>query len=662
MPAEPIRPGSDDGDIPSASGADAAYRAEYSEWRDDPVGFWATRAQAVDWFVPPRTTFDPAAGVYGRWFPDGVCNTCHNALDRHVAGGRGGQVALIHDSPMTGTVRRLTYAALLREVKAFSCVLQDFGVGRGDAVVITMPMVPEAAVAMLACARLGVVHSVVFGGFAARELGARIDDVCPKLVLTASCGLEPNKTVALKPLADRAIELSRHKPAATIVLQRPMLRADLTPNRDHDWRTLQDAALAEVDAGRDAPCAPLRATDPLYVLYTSGTTGRPKGVVRDTGGHMVALLYAIEAVYGVRAGEAFFAASDLGWVVGHSFIVYGPLLKGGTGILYEGKPTGTPDAGAFWRLIAEHEAVSAFAAPSAIRAIRRGDPDGILPARHDLSRFRALFVSGEHADAATVEWARRALGKPVLDQWWQTEIGWPIAANPLGLGGPLDVPLGAPGVAMPGHRVEVLGPDGRSVPAGETGTVALRLPLAPGALPTLWNADARFRDSYLAEFPGWYTTADAGRIDANGVVSILGRTDDVINVAGHRLSTAEMEDVLAGHPAVAECAVVGARDPMKGAVPVGVVVLKSGPAVDRDAVAAALIALVREAIGPVAAFRRVVFVQRLPKTRSGKVLRATIKHILDGEPFEVPATIEDPDVLGEVADAVSRTASSERAG
>ncbi|GGE10007.1 acyl-CoA synthetase [Aureimonas endophytica] len=636
--------------FPKLAAERGGYAAAYARWKADPLGFWMERALlGVDWFERPRTAFDPEAGPYGRWFPDGICNTCHNALDRHVAAGRGERVALIHDSPVTGTLRRLTYAGLLREVKAFAATLAGFGIGKGDRVVIYMPMVPETAIAMLACARLGAIHSVVFGGFAARELAHRIDDVRPKLIVTASCGIEPSRTVAYKPLADRALELARHPPGAMIVLQRPQLAAELRPGRDHDWHALQDAALA---AGADVPCTPLAATDPLYVLYTSGTTGRPKGVVRDNGGHMVAIAYALEAVYGVKPGETFFAASDLGWVVGHSFIVYGPLVQGGTGILYEGKPVGTPDAGAFWRLIAEHGAVSAFTAPSAVRAIRREDPDGLLPGRYDLSRFRALFVSGEHADAATVDWARRALGKPVLDQWWQTEIGWPIAANPLGLG-ILDVPVGQPGVAMPGHRLDVLGPDGTVLPPGRTGTIALRLPLAPGALPTLWNADSRFRDTYLAEFPGYYSTSDAGRLDASGIVSVLGRTDDVINVSGHRLSTGEMEDVVAAHPAVAECAVVGAHDELKGAVPVGFVVPKLGIAETEAAIREALVAAIREAIGPVAAFRRVVFVARLPKTRSGKVLRGTLRQILDGTPFEVPATIEDPAVLPEIAAALA---------
>ncbi|WP_152044568.1 AMP-binding protein [Aureimonas psammosilenae] len=622
-----------------------SYRRAYDGWAADPLRFWAGRAKGIDWFEAPRRIFEPDAGPYGRWFPDAVCNTCHNALDRHVAAGRGTRVALIHDSPVTGSKQHFTYARLLSEVKAFAAVLKRFGVGKGDRVVIYMPMVPEAAVAMLACARIGAVHSVVFGGFAARELAHRIDDVAPKLLLTASCGIEPARVVPYKPLADKAVEMSRHPPQATIVLQRPELQADLMPGRDHDWRQLQAEAQM---AGGDVLCTPLLATDPLYVLYTSGTTGRPKGIVRDNGGHMVAITYALEAVYGVRPGETFFAASDLGWVVGHSFIVYGPLIAGGTGILYEGKPTGTPDAGAFWRLIAEHGAVSAFTAPSAVRAIRREDPDGILPACYDLSRFRALFMSGEHSDTATVGWARKALRKPVLDQWWQTEIGWPIAANPLGLG-PLDIPVGRPGVAVPGHRLEVLDAEGKPVPANETGTIALKLPLAPGALPTLWNADERFRQTYLAEFPGYYSTSDAGRMDENGVVSVLGRTDDVINVSGHRLSTGEMEDVLSAHRSVAECAVVGARDELKGEVPVGLVVVKPGENAPLEEIAAGLVSAIREAVGPVAAFRRVVFVERLPKTRSGKILRGSIRRILDGEAFDVPATIEDPAALEEIA-------------
>ncbi len=624
------------------------FEQTYASWQRDPAAFWLDAARAIDWVTAPRIGFDPAQGPYGRWFPDGVCNTCHNALDRHVAAGRGGQAAILHDSPVTGAKRTITYAELLAEVEACAATLQDLGVGKGDRVILYMPMVPEALVGMLACARIGAVHSVVFGGFAARELATRIDDAAPRVILSASCGIEPTRTVAYKPLLDEAIRLAVHKPDACVILQRPQLEADLVPGRDHDWAALRDAA-----TGRRVACTPVAATDPLYILYTSGTTGRPKGVVRDNGGHMVALRWTMSAIYGMAPGEVFWTASDVGWVVGHSYIVYAPLLAGCTTVLYEGKPVGTPDAGAFWRVVEEHGVRVLFTAPTALRAIRKQDPDAALLRRHDLGGFRALFLAGERADPDTLRWAERILGVPVIDHWWQTETGWPIAANPLGIEH-LPVKAGSPTLPMPGYAVEVLDVDGRPVPRGEMGTIAIKLPLPPGALPTLWNADGRFRDSYLAEFPGWYSTADAGTMDADGYLFVMGRTDDVINVAGHRLSTGAMEEVVALHPAVAECAVIGVQDALKGEVPCGFVILKDGAAGDPAEIEREVVRLVRDTIGPVAAFGRVVVVDRLPKTRSGKILRATMKRIVQDEPYTMPATIEDTAALDEIARVAPR--------
>ncbi|BDA82696.1 propionyl-CoA synthetase [Aureimonas sp. SA4125] len=632
---------------------ESRYHAVYAEWQADPEGFWLAQAKAIDWLDAPTKAFDADAGVYGRWFPDASCNTCFNALDRHVASGRGDQTAIIHDSPVTGTQRRLSYRELLGEVMALASSLGDLGVEKGDRVIIYMPMVPEAAIAMLACARLGAVHSVVFGGFAARELATRIDDCRPKAVLSASCGIEPGRTVAYKPLLDKAIELASHKPEATIILQRPQLEAAMTEGRDHDWAALRDKAMAEIAAGRAVPCTPVKATDPLYILYTSGTTGQPKGVVRDNGGHMVALFWSMEALFGVSAGEVWWAASDVGWVVGHSYIVYGPLLKGCTAVLFEGKPIGTPDAGTFWRLIAEHKVAALFTAPTAIRGIRKEDPEGELPGRHDLSAFRTLFLAGERADTETIRWAERALGVPVIDHWWQTESGWPIAINPAGLG-LLPVKYGSPGVAVPGYDIQILDEDGIPLGRGAMGAIAIRLPLPPGALPTLWNADDRFRAAYLETFPGYYATADAGLIDEDGYLCVMGRTDDVINVAGHRLSTGEMEEAVSTHPAVAECAVIGMRDELKGELPCGFVVLKNSNRLSAEAIQDEVVALVRERIGPVAAFRRVIVVDRLPKTRSGKILRGTMKKIVDRDAFDLPATIEDAGALDEIERALGR--------
>jgi propionyl-CoA synthetase len=633
------------------------YQATYDRWRRDPDAFWMQAAAAVDWFEPPTVAFDPASGVYGRWFPDAVCNTCHNALDRHVAEGRADQPALIHDSPVTGAKRTLTYAELLREVQAFALVLRDLGVEAGDRVVLYMPMVPEALIGMLACARIGAVHSVVFGGFAARELATRIDDAAPKVVLSASCGIEVNRVVAYKPLLDEALLLARHRPQGCVILARDRLAADLASGRDHDWGALREEALSALDDGRPSPCARLAATDPLYILYTSGTTGRPKGIVRDNGGHMVALRWTMETIYNMAPGETFWAASDVGWVVGHSYIVYGPLLHGCTTVLYEGKPVGTPDAAAFWRVATEHGVKVLFTAPTAIRAIRKEDPDGLLVARHDLPGLRALFLAGERADPETIRWAERLLGVPVIDHWWQTETGCAVAANPLGLER-LPVKLGSPAVPMPGYAIQILGGDGTPVERGAMGSIALEMPLPPGAAVTLWNADERFRDSYLAALPGFYNTADAGSLDEDGYVWVMGRTDDVINVAGHRLSTALMEETVAAHPAVAECAVVGCRDDLKGEVPCGLIVLKSGVSTSPEDIADEVVGLVREHIGPVAALKRVVVVERLPKTRSGKILRATIKRIVDGETYTAPATIEDSSVLAEIERVLAPSLSS----
>ena len=620
------------------------YHELYARSLADPEGFWAEAAQEIDWIEPAKTIFDPTGGAYGRWFAGAVVNTCHNALDRHVANGRAGQVALIHDSPLTGTVTRFTYAELLKEVQTLAAVMQDFGVAKGDRVILYMPMVPEAVVAMLACARIGAVHSVVFGGFAARELATRIDDARPKLIFSASCGIEPGRIVHYKPLLDEAIKLAAAKPSACIILQRPQVSCDLKPLRDHDWAGLRQAALA---AGRLAPCVPVLATDPLYILYTSGTTGVPKGVVRDNGGHLVALKWSMFNLYGVNPGEVWWCGSDIGWVVGHSYIVYGPLFHGATSIMYEGKPVGTPDAGAFWRVISEHGAVAFFTAPTAFRAIKKEDPDGRLIRTYDLSRLRTLFLAGERADPATVEWAEAQLKVPVIDHWWQTETGWCIAGNPVGLG-MLPVKHGSPTVPMPGYQVEVVDEAAKPLPAGTMGSIVIRLPMPPGCLPTLWQQDARFKESYLSEFPGHYKTSDAGYKDEDGYVFVMGRTDDIINVAGHRLSTGGMEEILASHADVAECAVLGIKDAIKGEVPCGFLVLKAGVTRPPEEIEREIVALVREKLGPVAAFKLAITVGRLPKTRSGKILRGTIKKIADREPWSMPATIEDSRVLDEI--------------
>jgi len=624
------------------------YAEAYQRSCRDPEGFWADAAADIDWIRPADKVFDPQAGIYGRWFVGALCNTCFNAVDRHVAGGRGDQAALIYDSPVTASKRTFTYAQLQHEVAVLAAVLKDLGVERGDRVILYMPMVPQAVIAMLATARIGAIHSVVFGGFAAHELATRIDDAKPKLLLCASCGIEAGRVVTYKNLVDEAIRLAAFKPQACLVLQRPQAEAALIAGRDHDWAALRAAAIT---AGKSAACVAVAATDPLYILYTSGTTGRPKGVVRDNGGHMVALRWSMQHLYGVAPGEVYWAASDIGWVVGHSYIVYAPLLHGCTTILYEGKPVGTPDAGAFWRVIAEHRCVALFTAPTAFRAIKKEDPDAKHLSRYDLAAFRALFLAGERADPDTVKWAERILGVPVLDHWWQTETGWAIVGNPVGLG-MLPVKYGSPTVAMPGYQIEIIDEAGKRSAPNRMGSIAVKLPLPPGCLPSLWEQDERFIESYLADFPGHYKTADAGFKDEDGYLYIMGRTDDIINVAGHRLSTGGMEEVLSSHPDVAECAVIGVKDAVKGEVPCGFVVLKAGVAREPQAIEQEIVGLVRNTIGPVAAFKIVLVVERLPKTRSGKILRGTMKKIADGDPWSLPATIDDPGILDEIAVAL----------
>ncbi len=623
------------------------YHEVYAGWKADPEGFWADAARDIDWIKPWDKVFDKVDGL-DRWFVGAECNTCWNCVDRHVEAGRGDQAAIIYDSPITGAKRTYTYAQLLDEVSAFAQVLADKGAARGDRVIIYMPMVPEAAIAMLACARIGAIHSVVFGGFAATELATRINDANPRLIVSASCGIEPGRVIAYKPLLDEAISLAKVKPAGTIVLQRDQVTAELKDGYDHDWQSCVDAVKAE---GRKADCVAVKATDPLYILYTSGTTGQPKGVVRDNGGHMVALKWSMSAMYGVKPGEVYWAASDVGWVVGHSYIVYAPLLHGCTTILFEGKPVGTPDAGTFWRVISEHKAVCLFTAPTAFRAIKKEDPKGEFIGKYDLSHFRTLFLAGERADPDTIQWAQAVLDRPVIDHWWQTETGWTIAGNPVGLG-TLPVKLGSPAVPMPGYEIQVLDEGGHEVPRGKLGAVCVKLPLPPSCLPTLWNADERFRKSYLNTFPGYYETSDAGYMDEDGYLYIMARTDDIINVAGHRLSTGGMEEVLSSHPDVAECAVVGVADKLKGQLPVGFIVLKKGVNKTNDSVEGECVKLVRDKIGAVAALRTVMVVARLPKTRSGKILRATVRSIADGADWKMPATIDDPVILDELTVAM----------
>ncbi|MCA0328818.1 MAG: propionyl-CoA synthetase [Actinobacteria bacterium] len=620
----------------TAATGTGAYKAAHERSLADPEGFWREAAAAIDWDVEPPQVLDRSDAPYYRWFTGGRLNTCWNALDRHVEAGHGDRLALVYDSPVTGTAASFTYTELLDAVARFAGVLRDLGVEKGDRVLVYMPMVPEAVVAMLATARLGAVHSVVFGGFAPHELAIRIDDATPKVVVSASCGIEPGRVVEYKPMLDKALEQAEHKPTATVILQRPQAVAEMGAN-DHDWAEL--AATAD-----PAGCVMVDAIDPLYVLYTSGTTGKPKGIVRDNGGHAVALAWSMANVYGIGPGDVFWAASDVGWVVGHSYIVYAPLLTGATTVVYEGKPVGTPDASAFWRVIATYGVKALFTAPTAIRAIKKEDPSAALREGHDLSSLQTLFLAGERLDPDTYHWASDILGIPVIDNWWQTETGWPIAANPRGLE-PLPIKPGSPSVVMPGYDVRVLDERGLPVPAGQEGNISIRLPLPPGTLPTLWNDDKRYVDSYLSVFTGYYATGDGGYIDEDGYVFVMGRTDDVINVAGHRLSTGAMEAVVATHPAVAECAVIGVHDALKGQVPRAFVVLKSGADVDPGVLEKEVVKAVRDEIGPVAALKSVVVVPALPKTRSGKILRRTMRGIADGRPEAPPSTIDDISVL-----------------
>ncbi|MDR3419319.1 MAG: propionyl-CoA synthetase [Nevskia sp.] len=620
------------------------YADSHRRSLQDPAGFWAEVAEAIHWDRRWDEVLDDSAAPMYRWFAGGRLNTCYNALDRHVEGGRADQPALIYDSPLTGTVASFSYRELRDRVALLAGALQQQGVKAGDRVVIYMPMVPEAVMAMLACARIGAVHSVVFGGFAAPELAKRIDDAAPVLVVSASCGIEPGRVIAYKPLLDHALELAAHKVKRCIVLQRPQCLATLVAGRDVEW----NAALAGV---KPAPCVSVAATDPLYILYTSGTTGKPKGVVRDNGGHAVALYYSMQAVFDARPGEVYWAASDVGWVVGHSYIVYGPLLRGCTTILYEGKPVGTPDAGAFWRVIAQHGVSTFFTAPTAFRAIKKEDPRGELIGGYDLSRFRALYLAGERCDPDTIHWAQDKLKVPVVDHWWQTETGWPVAANCRGIQ-ELPVKPGSASVPVPGYDVQVLDNDGHPVPADTIGNIVIKLPLPPGTLATMWHNEAGYREHYLTRYPGYYLSGDAGYLDGDGYVWIMSRIDDIINVAGHRLSTGAMEEVLAAHPDVAECAVIGVADQLKGQLPLGLVVLKAGVQRPHEDIVQELVGRVREQIGAVACFKQAVVVQRLPKTRSGKVLRSTMRSIADSQPYNAPATIDDPKALDEIGSAL----------
>jgi len=620
------------------------FREVYQSSKDNSEAFWLDAARAIDWDKFPTKALNDANAPLYEWFTDGMVNTCYNAVDRHVENGRADQTAIIYDSPITGAKDKITYAELKDKVAHLAGALVTKGVTKGDRVIVYMPMVPEALVAMLACARIGAVHSVVFGGFAANELAVRIDDAKPKAILAASCGLEPNRVVEYKPLIDGAIELSTHKPETVIILQREQCTAPLIDGRDYDWYAVQDGVAP-------ADCVMVEGNHPAYILYTSGTTGAPKGVVRPTGGHLVALNWTMKNIYNVDPGDVFWAASDVGWVVGHSYICYGPLIHGNTTIVFEGKPVGTPDAGTFWRVISEHNVRSFFTAPTAFRAIKREDPKGEYKAKYNLSCLNALYLAGERADPDTIYWAQNLLGVPVVDHWWQTETGFAIAANPLGIEH-LPIKVGSPSVAMPGYDVQILDEGGNPMKAGELGAIAIKLPLPPGTLPTLWNADDRFKKSYLTTFPGYYETGDAGMVDEDGYLYIMARTDDVINVAGHRLSTGAMEEVLANHPDVAECAVIGVSDELKGQLPVGFLCLTTGVNRPHDEIVKECVKMMRDQIGPVAAFKLAVVVNRLPKTRSGKILRATMVKIADSQEFKMPATIDDPAILDEIRDAL----------
>ena len=621
-----------------------SYADVYQSWKSDPEAFWMQQAEAIDWVEKPsKALFDGNAPLY-EWFVDGKLNGCWNAVDRHVEAGRGAQVAIIHDSPVTGTVQKITYAELRNRVAMLAGALRARGIEKGDRVIIYMPMVPQALEAMLACARLGAIHSVVFGGFAAHELAVRIDDAQPKAIIAGSCGIEPGRVVHYKPLLDGAIEQATHKPEFCVIFQREQEVAQLIEGRDYDWHAFQFGV-------EPADCVPVEGNHPAYILYTSGTTGQPKGVIRPTAGHLVALNWSMKNVYNVDPGDVFWAASDVGWVVGHSYICYAPLVHGNTTIVFEGKPVGTPDAGTFWRVMQDHKVRSFFTAPTAFRAVKREDPDGEFLKKYDLSALDTVYLAGERADPDTIHWAQKMLGKPIIDHWWQTETGWAIAANPVGVE-LLDVKVGSPSVAMPGYDVQVLDEAGHPVKPGELGAIAVKLPLPPGTLPGLWNAEARYRKSYLEHFPGFYETGDAGMIDEDGYLWIMARTDDVINVAGHRLSTGAMEEVLANHPDVAETAVIGVADQLKGQMPVGFVCLTKGVNRPHEEISKECVALVRDQIGPVAAFKLAVVVDRLPKTRSGKILRATMVKIADGEAFKMPATIDDPAILDEIRAAL----------
>ncbi|MCG5514667.1 MULTISPECIES: propionyl-CoA synthetase [unclassified Ectothiorhodospira] len=616
------------------------YAEVYNRSVNDPEGFWGEAAEGIDWYKPYDRVLDDSRAPFYHWFAGGELNTCYNAVDRHVESGRGKQAAIIYDSPVTQNKQTITYAQLQQQVSLFAGGLARLGVEKGDRVIIYMPMIPEALVAMLACARLGAIHSVVFGGFSSNELATRINDAKPKVLVAASCGIEPNRVVPYKPLLDKAFEMAEHKPDHCVVLQRPQGPGEMTAGRDVEWNE-------SIDDVEPHPCVPVKATDPLYILYTSGTTGKPKGVVRDNGGHAVALNWSMKNIYGMEPGEVFWAASDVGWVVGHSYIVYAPLLYGCTTVVYEGKPVGTPDPGAFWRVIEEYQVSVMFTAPTAFRAIKKEDSKAEHLKRYDMSKFRALFLAGERCDPDTLGWAQEILERPVIDHWWQTETGWPIAANYLGIE-QFPIRPGTAGKPVPGYNVQILDDHGEPVPAGQMGRIMIKLPLPPACLPTLWQNDQRFQEAYLSAQPGYYLTGDSGYLDEEGFLYVMGRIDDTINVAGHRLSTGAMEEVLASHPAVAECAVIGVQDTLKGSLPMGLVVMKSGVEQDEESLRKELVAQVRDQIGPVAAFKLVAVVKRLPKTRSGKILRAIMRKIADNEPFQAPATIDDPAILDEI--------------
>lgn len=618
------------------------YHSEFRQSIDQPDAFWREKASAIDWMEPPKTIWQPTDNGHGEWFPDGVLNTSDVALDANIRAGRGEQKALIYDSPVTGTTRSYTYNELTRAVATFAGALQDRGITKGDRVILYMPMIPEAVIAMLGCARIGAIHSVVFGGFASNELAVRIDDAKPRAVITASCGIEVSKVIEYKPLVDKAIDQADHKPECCIVFQRPQAQATLQEGRDFDWGEM-------VSRARAVDPVPVRATDPLYILYTSGTTGKPKGVVRDNGGHAVALRYSMHLVYDASPGDVYWAASDVGWVVGHSYIVYAPLFAGCTTILYEGKPVKTPDAGAFWRVVQDHGVNLLFTAPTAFRAVRKEDPEADQLSRYDISSLKRLFLAGERLDPPTYEWLKEHTRLPILDHWWQTETGWAICCNPVGIEMMTTKP-GSATLPSPGFNVQVVDMEGHQVPAGEQGQIAVKLPLPPGCMSTVWGDDARFRNTYLAPIEGFYSSGDGGFVDEDGYVFVMGRTDDVINVAGHRLSTGEMEEVVAAHPAIAECCVVGAHDDMRGQVPVGLVLIKDGATIDHDELEEELVEMVREKIGAIACFRKALVVERLPKTRSGKILRRVIRQIADGEDYAVPSTIDDPAILEEISE------------